>query len=184
MTITERDKRTLIIGGVALVILLVGYFGVVPMTQSWVAARERIAVGEVELAQLRQQAALTARERARLATYFGVGARQPVPPLAEARLNLMNDVESILKSANVNIESINPQASRPLREAPHLTRVSLRIDTTCSLVDLARCLARLHESERLILVDRINATVVEDRPGQVKASVVLLTLARSQEVRP
>ena len=184
MTMTERDKRTLIVGGAALAVMLATYFGVIPFTQSWAEARQRIASAEVELRLHEQRSVSQAAQHARLAQHFGAGVGSPLPSLDAARLNLVNDVEAALKAANVNIEHVVPQPGRPLRDADNLTRLAVRVDATCNLVDLARALARLEAADRLIIVDRVHATAVENRPGQVNASLTLTTLARTPEQRP
>ena len=184
MTITERDRRTLIVGGIILAVMLVTYFGVIPFAGSWAEARQLIAAARAELTLHEHRTISQSVRHARLAEHFGRGVDAPLPSLDEARLSLVNDVEAALKAANVEIENVAPQPGRPLRDAGHITRLAVSVDTTCDLADLARALARLEAAERLILVERINASAVENRPGRVSASLTLATLARTPEQQP
>lgn len=103
MKLEPRDKKTLIIGGIAAAIILLYFFALLPLMEDLSRKRERIPVKERDLAEMRvlRQQYLEMQQ-----------GLQQAQAAASRRGPLLTEIENITKRANLSskIVSLKPQA--------------------------------------------------------------------------
>lgn len=179
MRLSSRDKKALMLGGLALAALIGFRYVLMPLNDSWRDARQRIAQAGDTLQRLQdQQLQLRAQQR-RLMDFYGQGLAQPLPTAEQAGVEFVKTVEDLLKAAGLGSQGVQAQPVRPLREVPGVAVVGLQVQLAGRPEQITQCLASLCQSQQPILVQSLTAT----RPGkdgdqQLNVSMVIATLAR------
>lgn len=180
MSMTERDRRTLWIGGTVLALLLGCYLLVLPMLGQWRTARQEIQEAQVQLQLLAAPLSQAVQQERRLSSYFGDAANKPLPTVSDLD-GFIVTVESVLSAGRVKAQRIRPLATTAIRELPGVSRVAVQVEAEAIEADaLAQCLAELQKAEPMILVERVTATAVSGGQGKLNVALVLATLARTE----
>lgn len=180
MTLSPRDRRAIVGGGLLLLITLGAWYGLMPAWERWRAARELAIAQETSLESLTARLDRCDAMMDRLAGKFGPAVRRPVAGVEAVRAALPDEVQAMLGRAGVEYQSIELQSVQRLREAPGLTLVSVRVSATANPNAVAKLLALAAEADRVLLVDRLEMSRGE-RPDRWTLSVVFATPARGHE---
>lgn len=180
MTMSDRDKKAILLGGLVLGCLIGYRFVMMPVLDSWSDARQRIAQVSAAQSSLDAQVMRLQSQRRQLEVVYGQGIAQPLPPVDVARANFVKTVEDLLKSSGMTSQGVRSQPLRPLREVAGVALVGLQVDCTGQPQQLMRCLANMSAGDQLILVDSVRAAPDSRRPDRMQVSMVVTTLAKME----
>ena len=184
MTLTPRDRRALILGVVALAVLVVARWFIVPWVDDWCGARDRIATLGITLNQRERAVGRILAQRGRLAGAYGPAINEPLQGVDEAQISLFQVALDVLAANGFGLTDYQPQRGRRLKEIPGVEYVPLQVRGTCKLPQLAKCLAALRGAKTLVFVDRVVVANTEKKPGNLEVTLVLATLAERKEGGP
>jgi len=177
-SLTDKDKRALVMGAVGLAVII-AWFGIVePVGSALVSGRRRSGTG---LANLRRLDNRTSRYGARMKELRELMARanladEPVEePLQSNRVT-----DAILKAAKaskIKVKSARSNAPEPLDdfEAYQAVRINVSLDGTFGT--LAGFLAKLETTPGVVGVIDIRIAG-QSKPGQVTTTLAVMTLAK------
>ena len=177
MTLTPRDRKILLLGAAVLAVLLGGRFVLLPLIDHWGSLRDTIGRRDAVLSELD---AMRKRRDALMGRLEGVGGaaiRQPLESIDATHVRFHETVQDLLSKSAVGYTSIELQGVRSLRDVPGTCLLSLQVQGQCDLAALSRCLERVRESERLVIVDRLHVR----GPNPKKLAVTLVLSAPAQE---
>ena len=179
MTLSARDRRAVIFGSLALLIILVGYFALMPWIDSWTDARARITEAQKELTDIKLRLSRILVQRHRLEQAFGPGANQPLEDIQTAKLSLYKVAEKVLSAGGFKPTDYRPQRARALSTVPNVQIVALEVPGQCNFEQLVKSLAGLRNAKTLVFVDSFRITNDEKKPGKLTVTIVLATLAKT-----
>ena len=177
MTLSSRDRRTLLLGAAGLMVICAARFAVIPWLDSWTAAREQIVTNRQQLSDLERTIRRVLGQQGRLAETYGQAVNKPLEDMETARIGLFKAAQDVLKAAGFKPTSYQPQPCRTLREIPGVMIVPLQVRGKCRLEQLAKCLAGMRKADTFIIVDRLSLNNDEKKPGQLDVTMVLVTLS-------
>jgi hypothetical protein len=180
MKLTSRDRRAVMLGVVALAALLAVRYVLWPLATSWGTARQQIAAADAQLTDLRTRTQRARLQQQRLVDVFGPAAAKSLPTVDEARVSIVNTVQNALSAGPVAAQSVQLQAIRPLPDITGIALVSLQVDATCQLPQLAGFLAKLPQANELIIIQQMNIAVPEGKPGEMQLSLIIATAAQQE----
>ena len=183
MTLSTRDRRAIIVGGLALLIILVGHFALMPWLESWSGARAQIIEARRELndVQLRVRRILGLRRR--LEQIYGPAVNKPLEDLDAARLSLFKTVQETFRAGGFKPSEYRLQRPRVLSAVPGVQIVPLEVPGQCNLSQLVKSLAGLCKAKTFVFVERFSIDNDEKKPGTFKVTMVVATLARMPKAR-
>ncbi len=176
--LSTRDQRAVKWGGLALAIALIINFLIAPWLGHWADSRDRIQGSQAELSRLRVAAAGVLSQRSRVIDRFGPGAVSPLEDAQTATIKFLKAAPDVLKGGGVQIQNIQQQPAKQLKDLPGVDSLPFQVEATCELPQLAQCLDAMRKSENLIIVEQINVDADGKDPGRLKVTFVLATLAR------
>lgn len=177
MKLSQRDKRTVMLGAAVLAGIVLVRLTFVPWLEGWMDARDRSAAARGELNDLQRHVSKMLGQRGRLEPIYGAGVARPLEDIQTARASLFQAAQDVLKANGFSPSDYAPQPPRPVKQVPRAVLVSLQVRGQCQLPQLASCLARLRDARTLVIVDRVSAVGNEKQPGQLEVTMVLTTLA-------
>lgn len=178
MTMSQRDRRAILLGSGA-ILFVAGYLYVVsPWLQSWSDARQRLQLAETQRAALVAEDARLESLRRTLGPFYGSGLGTPLPPVAEVRVGFVKTVQELLKQNGLESRDVRSQPLQPLREVPGVGLVALEVDCQGQVQGLMQALTKLSQAERPIVVQRMNVEPDTQRPDQMRVSLTLATFAK------
>jgi len=177
-SLSQRDRRAVILGGVLLGVLLGWYYALSPMLTQWEQARRRIDNAQSRQASLINEAMQRRTQQRRLTTAFGVGAAKPAPPLIPTRARLVKLVQGLAESADLEVQDVRAQPLRPIQDFAGRATIGLTMETTGKPKALSRFLGQLRGSETLLMVDRLSVSGEGGRGEDLDLSLTLSTLVR------
>lgn len=184
MTLSDKDKRAIRIGAIALGIILVARFLLIPWMDSWFDARRRIATADEQLERLQKPIRRALGLQKHLERLYGPGVNRPCQDIEAAKLSLMKVAGQLAKFGGMQPSSNVPQRGRSLANVPGVEIVLLQIRGKCDFPQFSKTLAALMKSETLVFVERLSLTNDQKKPGQLDVTLVLATLAERGEVKP
>lgn len=180
MNLSQRDRRAILLGA-GLLALLLGYrFVLSPWLDSWSDARARIELAASQESALRAQVAQLRSQERMLGPIYGEAINAPLPTVEDARLSFVKVTEDLLKSSGLEVRGIRSQPMTDLRELPGVALVSLQANCVGRPNSIAQCLAKMGESEQVVLVQKLDVTP-DGNGDKMSVSMVLATLARTTE---
>jgi hypothetical protein len=178
--LSTRDRKALTLGLTLLAVLVAARFVLLPTLSAWRHNRAIAKAAAAGFEELEAQKARLDHQQRRLGDMFGDAIAQPLEPLELVQVRFVKRVEQALSQSGVGIAAMSPQPVQPLRELQGVSVVRMRVEATCRFENLAKCLTQLPNAQQLILVDQLSAQGVEGKPGELKLSLVLSTLALSE----
>lgn len=184
MNLSARDRRTVVVGGILLAVILIIKFTLMPWLDHWGDLRVRIARSHATLqANERKSKHLTSLEQ-RLVRSYGKAVTRPLDDVEETRRRFNRVVYDVLKAGGFKMQRTQPQAARSIRtQVQGVTLLSMRVVGTCQLQQLAKCLAQVRQAEHLIIIDRVDAVSNPKKPTELTVTMVLATLAEEETRR-
>lgn len=179
MTLSTRDRRAIIFGGLGLLIVFAGYFVLVPWIDSWSIARAQIseARGQLKDVQLDVQRILGLRRR--LAKIYGPAVNMPLEEdVQTAQLKLLETVKETFSAGGFKPSEYRLQRPRALSAVPGVQIVPLEMPGKCNLSQLTKSLAGLCKAKTFVFVERFSIANDEKKPGTLTVTITLATLAR------
>ena len=178
MTLTARDRKAIIRGSVALLIILTGKFAIIPWLDSWIAARERISRDSDTLNDVRLRVRRILGQRRLLKKTYGPAVVEPLQDLQDAKFSLLQAAQEIFAAGGFKANDYRLQRPRPLPQVPDVQILPIEIPGQCNLAQLLKSLSNLANAKTLIFVDKFSITNDEKKPGKLKVNITLATLAR------
>jgi hypothetical protein len=175
--LSPRDRRAVIFGGVGLGVILLLRLLVIPIWDSWSSARDRGEVYGKELVQLNRSLRRALGQRQRLIRMYGPAVSKPLADEQTARIQLFESAKDVFGSGGMNVKNYQHQRTRPLREIPNVSLVTLQVRGQCKLEQLTQCLRKMTNSKSLMIVQSMNLANNEKQLGQLDVTLVLATLA-------
>ncbi len=181
MKITSRDKKVLIAGGVVVGLVMIFYVGslVVPGGEglsSEVQAKRRTLLGQKEM--LMREPGYKARiEEYRQRIKQDLARCLPGENAALAGAELQKTLKDLADPSGVEI--IRRDVQREQKLDTDLVKVSVHIETQCTLEQLVRYLAAIENYDKLLTVDELQVTSFrmqkrwEIRPGLTVSGFIL-----------
>jgi hypothetical protein len=173
-----RDRRAAWLIAAAAVLAVV-WLAVAPVARSWSGARSRIDANKDRIEVLRSRLDKWRFERDRLAVEYGPSIEAPPLSADDTRLKFLKTLQDTLLAGGVQVQSIRPQATRPVKEIAGLSLATFQVTGKCQVAQLAQALARLTELPNLALMDRLSVDVDEAQPGLLNVTMQIGTLART-----
>jgi len=178
MNISSRDRRAMVVGGVALAAILVVKFAVMPWAYQWLDTRDDIRQVRDTLASYETRFKRLEVLNKRLVLTYGKAVGEPLEDIELTRVRFHKVVQDVLKAAGFKMESLQPQAARSIRKrVPGVAVFPIRVVGKCQIQQLAKCLAQVRAAPCLIIVDRVNVTSDPKNPSQLSVTMVLAALA-------
>lgn len=175
---SPRDRRAaLVIAVVALVAL--AWFAARPVFGVWGGVRGEIGDRRDEAALLAQKYQAWEMQKSRLEAEYGRGAAAPPLSADDARLNFLRSLRDTLLAGGMQVQSIRPQATRPVKELAGMSVSTFQVTGTCQVAQLTQTLAKLTEMPNLVLMDRLTIDVNEQQPGTLNVTMLVGTLSRT-----
>lgn len=175
MSMSERDKRTVKIGGAIVVAALVLKFGVLPAFDGWMAAREKVRGYETRLVGLQTMIDERALSMMMLKQKYGDAVEKSLLSEEETRIVFPQAVQQALRSGGMGVQSIQVPSVRRVRELTGVSMVTVRVEGSCPGNALPRVLSALAACERWAIIDRFEVSMAE--PGNRGSWKVRLTLS-------
>lgn len=177
--LNQRDRRAVVICATVVGVLVLARFVVMPMVHFWSEARGRIEAKHEEVHALSAKLDKWKFERDLLAPDYG--AALDAPPLAaeEVRLAFLKTLQDTLASGGMQVQSIRPLATRPVKELTGVSIATFQVTAKCQFAQLAPTLANLAAAPNLMLIDRLSMDVDEGQPGMLTVMLQIGTLTRS-----
>ena len=183
MTLSVRDRRAIILGGLALLIILVGHFALIPWINSWTGARAQITEARKELADVQLGLSSILGQRRRLEQAYGPAVNGPLALDAQtARLDLFEAVRETFAAAGFKPSEYRRQRPRALSAVPDVQIVPLEVPGSCNLSQLLKSLIGLRKAKTFVFVDSFSITNDEKKPGTFQINIRVATLARMPKV--
>ncbi|MCC6682024.1 MAG: hypothetical protein IT445_14075 [Phycisphaeraceae bacterium] len=158
----DRDRRALRIGLLVVAAALLWRFAAWPAMQHWRDARAAVAAYDQQLTSLEQRLADRDAAASRLRQRYGDAIEKPLLSLDETRVLFPQAVQEALRQSGMNVERLELQNVRRLRQSPQVSMISLRVEGSCEGSALPRVLASLRQSQRLTVVDRYETTMANE----------------------
>ena len=178
MKLSSRDRRVLILGGIGVLLIGAAHTILLPWLDSWHTARDGIATYRQELKQIQSKLGRLVELRARLVPVYGAAVGKPPAPVDTIQVHFPRTIQSALKTGGFVVKNIRKQPQRTSGELRAAVLVPFEVKGSCQTAQLAKSLAELNRAETLILVDRLDVTNNEQKPGQLEVTMVLSTLAK------
>ena len=185
MTLSPRDRRAIILGGLGLLIIFAAYFGLLPWINSWTAARAQITEARTQLDDAKSNMRRILGLRRRLEQIYGPAVNEPLEQNVQtAQLKLLETVKETFSAGGFKLSEYRRQRPRPLSAVPDVQIVPLEVTGQCNLSQLVKSLAGLSKAKTFVFVERFSITNDEKKPGTLKVtSMVVATLARMPKAR-
>jgi len=175
MNMSERDKRTVKIGGAVLLAALVLKFGVMPMVNAWQAARDKVDAYQASLVSLQTTLDQRAMAMQVLRQKYGEAVDEDLLSEEHTRVVFPQAVQQALRQGGLNVTNVQVPSVRRVRELPGVSMVTVRVEGTCEGGAMPRVLASLAACERWTIVDRFETSMAQ--PGNRQSWNVRLTLS-------
>jgi hypothetical protein len=182
MTLSARDRRAILLGGVGLGVMLMCHQVVLPAWEAWTDARRRTANARDQLAGLHRDLVRVIALRGRLEKQFGACAFKPLPDVEAARVRLFGQAEAAMNSGGFGASEYQPQSARAVRELSGVYWVRLQVRGSCDVGGLSRSLAALRGLEIPVVVKQMSVQNSTKEPGTLSVTLVLATLAGREGV--
>jgi hypothetical protein len=176
--LSPRDRRAVGLGAAVLAVLLVLWCVLIPWLGDWADARSTIAASDGNLDAMQRKVTRFLSQRSRLVEKFGPGVVKPPEDAQAASIHFLENVPNLIKASGLQVQSMQPQPPRAVKELPGVQSVPFLIKASGQLPQLARCLESLQKSERPLMVEQVTATGNDKSPGQLEVTLVVSTLAR------
>ncbi len=184
MTLSTRDRRAIILGGLGLLIIFAGYFALVPWINSWSSARAQITEARGQLDEVQRRVRRILGLRRRLEQIYGPAVNEPLEQdVQTAQLKLLETVKETFSAGGFKPSEYRLQRPRPLSAVPDVQIVPLEVPGQCNLSQLVKSLAGLCKAKTFVFVERLSITNDEKKPGTFKITMVVATLARMPKAR-
>ncbi len=183
MTFSPRDRRAIIIGVVALLVLVAVRLVAVPWIDSWREARDEMAQARTQLNDIQKQVHRVLWQRNRLEEVYGPAVTKPLEDRQAAQLSLIKAVQDVFKAGGVKLTDYQPQRARTLKDIPNVEVVPLQIRGKCNLSQLTKCFVAMRTGQKLIIVESFSVTNNEKKPGELELTMIVSTLAQQQEAK-
>ena len=184
MTLSQRDRRAIILGAIGLALVCFIRFGLMNFLDSWSDARHRIAAARDNVSRQERAISRVLGQRGRLASEYGQSVCKPLADSDTAKINLLAASQQALTKAGFEPDNYQPQPGKDLRQIPGLRYIPLQVRGKCSLDQLTKLLAGLPNDETPIIVDQLSIAKNEKKPQKLEVTMVLATLADQGEAAP
>ncbi len=157
-SLSQRDRRAIILGAAALLGLVVVRWGLMPFVNSWQGTRAEIASCRGELDTLESQLRLLLGQRRRLESMYGPAVHKPPGDADAETLKFREAIQTAVGSSGMREPKYTPQPARVVPSLQGVQTIGMRVRGQCQLAQLTRCLAELRAADCLIIVDNISIT--------------------------
>lgn len=183
MTLSPRDRRAILLGTAALLIILAARFLVIPWLDSWRSARDEMTNVRSQLNVIQRQVRRVLWQRQRLEEIYGPAVKKPLEDRQTAQLSLIKAVQDVFKAGGVKLTDYQPQRPRTLKEIPDVQIVPLQIRGKCKLSQLTKCFVAMRDGQTLIIVESFSVTNNEKKPGELEITMIVSTLAEQEKAK-
>lgn len=184
MTLSTRDRRAIIVGGLGLGIIFAGYFVLMPWFDSWSSARAQVSEARDQLADVQMRVQRILGLRRRLVKTYGPAANMPLEEdVQTAQLKLLETAKETFSAGGFKPSEYRLQRPRALSEVPGVQIVPLEVPGKCNLSQLTKSLAGLCKAKTFVFVDSFSIANDEKKPGNLTVTITLATLARTPKAR-
>ncbi len=178
MTLSARDRKAIIFGGLALGIIFAGHFVLRPWINDWADTRAQIVEDRKELAHVQERLSDILGQRRRLEKRFGPAANEPLEDVQTAKLSLFKAAQEVLSAGGLKPGEYRPQRPRAVPKIPEVQIVALEVPGQCDFGQLLKSLAGLRKAKTLVFVEKFSITNDEKKPGKLTVTITLATLAQ------
>lgn len=176
MKITAREKRILIIGGVVATIILLFYLTTLALPgreglSQELQSKKRTLIGQKELL-LREVHYKTRIEEYRQRLSRDLSRRLPGENSSIAGAELQKVLKDLADQNGVEIIRRDNQREQKLEN--DLVKVSVRIETQCTIENLVRFLAAIENYDKLLTVDQLGVNAFQiQRQWQIRPGITV-----------
>lgn len=176
MNFSARDRRAIVFGFFALLLILVAYYGLFPLVDNWTDARQQISSSGRDLKNLEVDVRRVLSQRRRLGRTFGPAVLESLEDVQTAQFNLLQGAQEAFAADGFKANDYRLQRPRALPDIPGVQFVSLEVPGECDLPKLLKLFSSLPKAKTLIFVEDFSIAN-EDKSGKLKVTVTLATLA-------
>ncbi len=176
--LSPSDHRAVRVGAIVLLVVLILWGVLLPWLGDWSDARSAIAASDGNLDAMQRRASRFLNQRSRLTEKFGPGVIKSPEDTQAASIHFLENVPGLIKASGLQVQSMQPQPPRSVKELPGVQSVSFLIKANGQLPQLASCLEALQKSERLLVVEQVTASGNDKNLGQLEVTLVVSTFAR------
>ena len=181
MKLTPRDRRTILLGVIALAAIVVVRFVGMPWLDHWRAARDQREATLVTMRSLNADLQKHDRETSAQARIYGDGIYHPLEDLEHTRLRFLKTLQALSKNGGVGLQMTPAGVSRS-REVPGVVFVNYKVKGGCNPASLAKLLDQMRNSEQLIIVDDLKMTTPDrKKKGKLQVEMTLYTPALRED---
>lgn len=178
--LTSRDRRAILLGASALLLVVAVRWVLLPWATSWRQARQDISAAREQLTTLENQVRKHLSQRQRLTAMYGSAVAKPLEDTEPATLRFVQTVQGVMGRSGIRDPAYQPQQPRGVPGAPEVQMVTLRMTGRCQLPQLARCLQELRQADTLIVVDSLVTSTDPRQQGQIEVTMLLATPAKTE----
>jgi Tfp pilus assembly protein PilO len=182
--LSERDRRTVLLGGIGVLLIIIVVFAIMPLMDHWDRLNRELAEGRKQLQAIEtgleeQRAARTAREelahKARI--YSG-----PVL-LNRQTAAMLHQVETLPGYRGLIVRRLE---GLPLREETDFYRSSVSLQFSGSLRDVYQFMRAVEKAQPSLRVDRLTATTDPQNNSKIEGQMVIsgFAVVAAEEDRP
>lgn len=168
MTITDRDKRTLIIAGIAAAVILL-WFGVLDgWFSDWKKVRAELKVKQAKVDSVSGSANLSAADKGLLS----------IVPVFEMPLPEQQQGPAYMKKINEQLKKLGIRAELKFlrtvgaKTASGYKTLRLQSQGKCKYTQVMDLLAKLYENPYFVAVEQLSITADPKKPGEVEFTLV------------
>lgn len=179
--LSERDQRTLRLGGIGAAMILAVVFVLFPIMDAWEDLGERIAKSETAIRDIEvgvrdaANATLEGQQLRALATVYPTRAA-----LNQQTAAMLQRVETLPGYAGLSVRRLE---GVPLRDETAFYRSGVRMQFSGSLAGLHTFLEAVEAAEPALKVDRLNISRSQENEGRIEGEVTIAGYAVVTEKR-
>lgn len=182
MNLSARDRRAVIVGGVALGVIVVVKFALIPWLDHWGDIRNRSDQARATLTEYGDKSNRLTSLHERLTQTYGQAVGQPLDDVQAAKISFHKVVQDVVQTSGLRLESMQPQVVRSIRkQVPGVALLPVRVVAKCQMQQLAKLLAELRKATCLIVVERLDVNSDPQKPTELSVTMVLATVAEEGE---
>ena len=181
MVIGERDRRALILGGIALGVLAVYFLGIEPLW-GWYDARvseHSRATEQVARAVGRQRKAAYYEQQ--VVAWESKAGRLTAPrPYAQQVTEVGGRIMAAAQQAGVQVKGTTSTAPTVWPDDPSLQRASILIEAEAEWESVFRFIAGLYQAEGILSVEEINLAGDAKKGGQLTLKLTVSFMIQAE----
>lgn len=189
MTITDRDRRALVILGGAVALILAIYFWPEPKIETIGAAPSNVEQAAARLQRVRQEAAqfpLREEMRAKAAAELANLEKGLIPAdtIPQAQAQMLQVVRRVARSQSPPLELKSADFGTARSVGEHYAELIETLTIECQIEQLINFMADLSSQPELLAVDELHIAATNNKQKSINVRMTVSGLVRGSLLRP